>query len=358
MSTLIVWAISDGKPGHVSQTHGLLAALDEEYDLAVHWLSCPLRFSGFKSLLRWCARFIPSSLQTLVMGLAYRMPEEPSQPPDLIVSAGGNTLFAAGHLARRHGACSVFSGSTKRYPEAWISLVVSVTPTQAINNLVLALPPASGLKQRPNIARPADTEPKEVQDFKPTLSSVSTLPPQSRPLTGALLIGGDGAGCRYLPSDWHRLAALLTDCYAHPLDWLTTTSRRTGEAAEEALQRALEIEGISPTRAVWWQQSPERVIGEFFAACDFIVCTIDSLSMMAEAIYTGKPVLIFAPQHALLSDSDALAIQKYRDAGFIQDLDGAVRVWAEGGSESRAPVIQAQICQGVREALSAAASGR
>ena len=229
MSTLIVWALSDGKPGHVSQTQGLLAALDEEYDLAVHWLSCPLRFSGFKSLLRWCARFIPSSLQTLVMGLAYRMPEEPSQPPDLIVSAGGNTLFAAGHLARRHGACSVFSGSTKRYPEAWISLVVSVTPTQAINNLVLALPPASGLKQRPNIARPADTEPKEVQDFKPTLSSVSTLPPQSRPLTGALLIGGDGAGCRYLPSDWHRLAALLTDCYAHPLDWLTTTSRRTGD---------------------------------------------------------------------------------------------------------------------------------
>jgi hypothetical protein len=132
----------------------------------------------------------------------------------------------------------------------------------------------------------------------------------------AVLVGGDGAGYVFKDADWRAFATgLATLARREGARLLLTTSRRTGAAAEAILRAALPAELLAD--AVWWSQAPRKVMRDFLAAARAIVVTEDSLSMVAESIYSAHPVISVSPAIAQPNANDGAALQGYADRGLL-----------------------------------------
>lgn len=288
-TTLKVWLLSDGAPGHLSQSRGIVDALATRAELAVDTVELKVRSTLWKRLGRLCLPRIRRSASWL--SRIYDIAPPPGRP-DLIVSSGANTLLANALLARAHGAANAYSGTLKGYDPAAFDCVFTVVPLNVDCNHVLPLPPVPG-----ELARPM-----------PAAEATEALI--------AVLVGGDGAGYVYADEDWcglaHGLAALAQ---RHGGRLLLTTSRRTGEAAEAILRERIPSALLAD--AVWWSQAPRKVVRDFLAAATGIVATEDSLTMVAESIYSARPVLSVAPAVAQPNANDGAALQAYEARGLL-----------------------------------------
>lgn len=277
--------------------------------------------------MRLLANHFPWLLNRLVLKLCYKLGETPPEKPDLIISAGGNTLFANVAMARIYNSPNIFSGTTKGYDHTLLRLIFTVRPlADSRNNVVLELPPA-------NVELlPADAHVQEGRFY-------------------ALLVGGEGAGYQYTESDWLNLAGALGEIAKEErIRWLLTTSRRTGEKAEKSLRTALPTDCCE--QAVWYATNPEKVVKKFLSRCEAVFCTEDSLTMIAEAIYAHKPVITLQPDTMVPERNDAEALQNYVTSGFIQRVKinnlANFRVANHPFCESY-PDMEQQISQAVRE---------
>ena len=316
----IVWALTDGKPGHQSQTAGLFSAIEKHTPSEVYWIQCKPKYKWVRPLLRFLGPRLSSAKQQVLLKLFYTISDLPAQRPDVILSSGGNTAVAQICLAQMAGAKSIYSGTIKPSLRPFVDLIITVVPLSGKNagqnNLVLPLPPApvtGGQLQSPQLAaKPVTKDAQESQEI---------------PKVGVVLVGGDGAGMTYDLADWRRLISSMANHFPDDVEWLLTTSRRTGAAAESAMQAQLEkTPSLRVRQSVWWGQKPERVMSKFFAAGDFVICTKDSLSMVAEAIYTNKPVFIFAPSNGSdgnMTANDKAAYNSYAKSNFIYPLNEA-----------------------------------
>ena len=207
--------LTDGRAGHESQSKGIVAALSSTRHVQVHWVSATLRSSFWRWILRTAARLLPPGSLYRLLPIFYHPSPWPDSEPDIVIGAGGDTLFMLGALSARHNAPSVFSGSTKRYPRRFLDCVFTVVPDPAKHNVVLPLPPVA------------------ISDLD---RHYVTTP--ERPLTSCVLIGGDGAGCVFVDSDWQRLASWMAGL-GNDVRRLLSTSRRTGVKHEEELKSML-----------------------------------------------------------------------------------------------------------------------
>ena len=323
-----IWILSDGLPGHVNQSLGISKALAEEFPHDHVMLTFTLRYKLLRPLMRLLANFFPFFLTRFTLSLFYRYGSLPTNPPALVISAGGNTLFASAAVAKIYRAPNVFSGTSKGYSHSLVRLVFTVTAlNNSRNNVVLDLPPA-------NINAAAGNKPKS-----------STTP------LYALLVGGDGAGYYYKESDWQRLAEALQEISQRDgSKWLLTTSRRTGEKSEILLNSRLAPEICE--RAVWYGTKPAKVVKQFLQECDAVFCTEDSLTMISEAIYAHKPVITLQPEVMHPDENDAMALQKYADQAFIHRVrikELSQLVLSDQEFCQNYPDIKKQIVQAVRE---------
>lgn len=286
---LQIWLLSDGAPGHLSQSRGLADAIGRFVPVQVTVVDLKVRLRWLKSLGR---KLLPllGPLAPWLRRQVYAM-ALPSGQPDLLVSSGGNTLLASALLAQELAVPNLYSGTLKGYPHQHYSRIYSVTSLGVPNNLVLPLPPVPETLSKPLPAAPADA---------PWL----------------LLIGGDGAGYRYAEADWRALAAAVNRLgQERGMRWLLTTSRRTGAAAEALLQRLLDPALL--VEAVYYGQTPRPVVREFLARCGGVWVSEDSLTMVAEAIYSGRPVRSLRPQTVQPEANDALALASYAERGLL-----------------------------------------
>lgn len=111
-----------------------------------------------------------------------------------------------------------------------------------------------------------------------------------RPFT-AVLVGGSSGPYLFTPEAARRLGRQASSLAASEGgSLLVTTSARTGAAETEALQAAI----TAPCFFHRWQ--PDAADNPFHAVLGLasrIIVTADSISMLAEAVSTGKPVLLF-----------------------------------------------------------------
>lgn len=292
MTALSVWVLSDGAPGHLSQSRGIVDALASRVDVQVITVELRVRSSGWKRLGRllwpWIRHPMPWLSRIYELAL-------PVGAPSLIVSSGGNTLLANALLARETGAVNVYSGTLKGYSAAAYRCIFTVTPLGAVNNHVLPLPPVPG-----ELARP--------------------LPVAAGERCIAVLVGGDGAGYVFSPADWEQFArALVQFADRHQARLLVTTSRRTG-AEVDALLRA-HLPSALLADAVWWSDAPRKVVRDFLAASCGVVVTEDSLTMVAESIYSGRPVIAVSPAISSPNANDAAALAAYAERGLLERMN-------------------------------------
>ncbi len=107
----------------------------------------------------------------------------------------------------------------------------------------------------------------------------------------ALMVGGDSGPYLFDAAAAERLGRQASElALQQGASLLVSTSARTSAAAAEVLEKAIEV----PAQVFLWRPdaSDNPYLG-FLALAEEIIVTGDSMSMLAEACFTGKPVHIF-----------------------------------------------------------------
>ena len=236
------------------------------------------------------------SLSTLAgVDLAASSPLE-APWPDLVICSG-------------RGAESVAFWLKRQNPQ--LRIVFVGTPWSAPSRFDLVITtPQYRLPQAPNILHNLlpvhDVTPQRLaEEAARWEAKLAHLP---RPFT-AVLVGGASGPYRFTPGSARRLgreASALAKADGGAL--LVTTSARTGAAATEALQSAI----TAPAFFYRWQAgAQDNPFHAVLGLASRIVVTADSISMLAEAVSTRKPVLLFDIEegaHAMRADIDSQRI--------------------------------------------------
>lgn len=283
----VVWIISEGSPGHISQSEGLVAALARRIDLESTLIETRPRLNGFaRRLVRLWMGCFGLSDHFIRQRLHCDFPAS-ATPPDLIVTSGGKAVFAARGLALKTGAPLVFLGERKPYASGWFHTVLTPSPFECGTNDV-----------------PIEMIPTGITPEK-AATAADAWPERPPGPLWAMIIGGSSASHHYTAGDWKSLAEDMNSlAEGHGIRWLASTSRRTGAAAEAVLREHLDPESIA--RAVWWAQNPEKLMAAFLGSSEWVFVTQDSVTMVTEAVASGRPVVVTMPLGTKLSPAGFL----------------------------------------------------
>jgi len=148
----------------------------------------------------------------------------------------------------------------------------------------------------------------------------------------AILLGG---AVRSEGMDPAEVLGIIDRVLPHAGSVLATTSRRTGEAAGEALEAALA--GVPGLLHRWGAAGPNPYAG-ILGFADSVVVTADSVSMLSEALATGAGVFVAgaaqgAPRHralvaALEAAGQIVPLDRFPEAPPRVPLDESGRVAA------------------------------
>jgi uncharacterized protein len=238
--TTVIWRFSDGKPGHDTQSRGLVQALSRRLPVRV----CELAVTpGARALGWWLTHRYP--------------PGERLPPPALLVGAGHATHLPMLAARRRHAARSV----------------VLMKPTLPCACFDLCLVP-----RHDNVA-PADN----VLLTQGALNTVRRSDCHDAD-AGLIIIGGPSRHVRW---DDDSIIRQLEDLQRRrpKARWWLTTSRRTPAALAARLRRQLPQLQCLPFAETAPEWLPARLAeaGEIWVTCD-------SVSMIYEALTSGARV--------------------------------------------------------------------
>lgn len=301
---LHILSLSDSRPGHYNKTLALIRALDYHFEVKVNWLEIHLRIPALRRPL---AMILNHTRATRTFGAlferCYRLGGAmASDTPDLIVSSGGNTLYANTLLARRFARPNVFVGTLRSLNPQQFWRVIDHRP----------LKPAPPFFHWPMTLVNVDRS--QLAEAAKTLAPVITS--GDGPLW-VFLLGGDGGGFHYRDSDLQDIARCIGNSYqSEGVRWLIVSSRRTGAANEARLKSLLKPEWI--VAACWAAEGGENLYHACLGAAERVVCTEDSHMMMTEAITTGKPVLSLRPRNGTATNLDFLPA--YEKNGFVHRM--------------------------------------
>jgi mitochondrial fission protein ELM1 len=238
---LVVWIISDGKPGHVNQSLGLAEALARAASTDIHVIPA---LPGWRAWLAWVLK---------------RAPGRTLPTPDLIVGAGHATHATLLAARRARGGRSVVLMKPS-LPRRWFDLCI--------------LPEHDGV--------PADAH---------TLVTEGALnrvrPATSRDVSqGLLLIGGSSPHFEW-DSDAVQVQIRSLLARTPESHWTLTTSRRTPADFLAALPQHPNL-----TLVPYTATSPDWLPAQL-ARCGTVWVTPDSASMVFEALTAGADVGVF-----------------------------------------------------------------
>ncbi len=263
MKAKTCWVLTLGVPGMDNQSLGLAAAMGLQpvqkrivptapwkYLLPQFWLS-PLRFLGAGS-------------DTLAPPW-----------PDVLIGTGRLTVAVALAIRRASGG-KVFNIHIQNPYTAYDEFDVIVTPRHDMFEHPNGIQSIGGMHTLTQQRIAAAGE-----QWAPTFAH---LP---RPLVG-VTVGGSNKCYKVTPEIGRQLGEQLARLSAETgAGILLTPSRRTGAAVEAELRRAL-----ANTPAYIWDGTGENPYLAVLALADTLVTTADSVNMVSEACFTGKPVYV------------------------------------------------------------------
>lgn len=238
LQKLVVWLITDGKPGHRTQLEGLRRALARHADVVAHWIEAPSRGAALRALL------------------LKQFPEGRDLPdPDFILGCGHATHLPLLAAQRARGGRSIVLMQPS-LPLSWFDLCV--------------IPQHDHPPVRDNVVATRGV-------LNTARASVHQKPTQ-----GLFLIGG--------PSKHHQWddKTLLTQIRqvvkeTPDMRWALTTSRRTPAASTEALM-ALRRVGVE---VIPFAQTDAGWVIDAITVSSQVWVTEDSVSMIYEALTSG-----------------------------------------------------------------------
>lgn len=256
------WLLLDDRPGHQAQVLGVGKALGSINEII------PITSNGFGKL--------PLGITTLGVSKGTREALVPPYP-DVVIAAGRRTVPIARWIK-------------KRSPSSYV--VQLMWPGSAYKEYNLIAAPAHDQIQS-NDARIMETfgAPHALNKSLLEASRTQWTPHFAEYPSARLgvMIGGASKHGTLSPADAKLLAATINR-YGSAL---ITTSRRTPDAFIEALQQAIKV----PYYLYRYNDGGDNPYHGILACSDALLVTGDSMSMLCEAYYTGKPVEIFDAEH-------------------------------------------------------------
>lgn len=290
-----VWAVYDGKIGMASQVLGLAEALGWPYVEKVLKIRAPWRHVSSQFWLNPFSALDPS-------GDKFESPW-----PDVLISCGNMTVAPA-LAAKRASGGRVF----------WVQIQ---DPRFARRHVDLVVAPSHDPVKGANVFRTLGavhrvTPEKLAEGARRFAPLFEKLP---RPLA-AVLIGGNNRAFRLSKARLEVLAGQLAGLAQRGFGLAITVSRRTGDDATKLLRDRLE-----PLGAYIWDGKGDNPYFGLLALADVIIVTSDSVSMVSEAAFTGKPVHVFELEGG--SAKFSRFHQAMRNAGVTRPFRGAVERW-------------------------------
>jgi uncharacterized protein len=290
--------MTTGKAGLVSQAVGLAQAIGIPFTIKTVHLHAPWSWLPGD----WAAR----------LGLLGSLdPADGITPPwpDLLISCGGRSGAVAIAIKRAsRGRSFTVCIQDPRVPAAYFDMVVPPEHDGLHGRNVY---PSRGALHK--LTREALAE--AAQRFQESFSAIH------KPFV-AVLIGGKSRAYDLTPRHMRELASQLkTLARNQGAGLVITTSRRTG-AENEAILR----EALSDTDAWIWDGKGDNPYLAMMALADYIIVTEDSVSMVSEACYTGKPVYV-----ASLGGGSRRFRQFHRSmqaSGFTRPFTGQLETWS------------------------------
>ncbi|MEO0509049.1 MAG: ELM1/GtrOC1 family putative glycosyltransferase [Verrucomicrobiota bacterium] len=260
--------IKDGKAGHQNKVSGLFSALSDTVELDFTEYDLVWRFPFVRPVLRYLGRI---GLSLPVRWFVKGLPD--SGGVDLIVSAGGATLWPNVALARQTGIANVFLGSPRSVPlDAFVVVASHDPPSNELPCYKLEVIPS-------NVTFESARRAAEEAGFEPAQD-------------WGILIGGDGEGVIWQEEDFLALAnILIAQAKQAGVHIRVATSRRTPLAVEAKLRFLFEDSGIC-VGALWFhdRSSADHSLLSMMGGCERLFVTADSMSMTHEAVSSGRPV--------------------------------------------------------------------
>ncbi len=265
----LAWGLLSDKPGDNRQVEQLVEALGYDYEIK-HFTFRPLQHLPNPML---------GATEITVQSRGSAVLQAPW--PDVVVSAGRRTAPVARAIRERSGGRSrlVHLGRPRASLDAF-DLVVTT--------------PQYGLPAHPHLVentlpfqRPNPPDAATLEHWREEFES---LP---RPWIG-VLVGGDSFPLRLTPEGAARLGEQVSEAaLARGGSLLVTTSPRTGADQTAALFRALR----APSLRNDWHSDRPGCYPSILALADSFIVTADSVSMLAEACRTERPVEIAPLEH-------------------------------------------------------------
>jgi len=289
MRPLVVWIVSDGKPGHVNQSLGLAEALARATPTEIHTLPVLPAWRAWLALL------------------LKRFPGNTLPAPDLIVGAGHATHLTLLSARRARGGHSMVLMKPS-LPRRWFDLCILPRHDGVAPDAHTLLTEGALNRIRPAAARDASQ--------------------------GLLLIGGTSPHFEW---DSDAIQVQIKSILARTPDmrWTLTTSRRTPADFLALLPQYPNLTVIPHTAT-----SPDWLPAQL-ARCGTVWVTPDSASMVFEALTAGAAVGVF----------DLPVNPKSRVGRAIADLADAQRItrfanWCAHGTlhPNLRPLAEADRC--------------
>jgi uncharacterized protein len=291
-----VWVLHDGKTGMANQVIGVAEALG--------WPFVEKRLA-----IRAPWRHLMPPLWLFPMRAVGQGGEALAPPwPDLVIACGRNTVALARAIKRASfGRTFWVQIQDPRFARSEVDLVVAPDHDRA--------PGANTFATLGAVHRV--TGPKLADAARGAEGRFASLP---RPLI-AVLIGGDNAVYRLTDAGFQRLCEELAALARQGFGLAITPSRRTGPARAAQLREAL-----AGLPAMVWDGSGENPYFAMLAACDAILVTADSVSMVSEAASTGKPV------HVIELEGGSAKFRRFHDAmraaNITRPFAGTIERWS------------------------------
>jgi uncharacterized protein len=285
--------LADTRPGHYHLAEGVIAAIARLRPVEVTRVETKRKWIV---PTRWLRRRInaKSFYPPRMLRMAYRIDAETLPKPDLVVSAGGETLMPNICVTRLFGVPNIFCGALLRgLGSGNFSLVISSYDRDVTSpRHMVVLKPSS-------IDPDALGRPKIVPRYGAT----------NKPKLAGLLIGGDAGPFRYQGYEWEGLLESARDISkAWGTRWLVSTSRRTPDRVADFIAQLAKGPGFISCFIDFRTAGP-GTLPEIFGSADVIVCTEDSSTMISEAVSARLPVIGVAPTAHRFTDEEQL----YRD---------------------------------------------
>lgn len=278
----VILALTDGKAGHETQTQGIVQLLNQQKIYHVEWVHLTIPNKGQYRLLKWFLPLLTSR------SLSYFFDQQQlekirTSKVAYIVSAGGNTLLANAllkqDLLKYSNVQNIVASSLRGIKASYFDVIFTIHAAQAALDHYLYYPIA------PN-----------------KMSGLELSQAQARSHLGldnvdqviTVLIGADtktvsiGSATR-----WGVMLSKIRQDYPYA-KILCSTSRRTPVVFEQELAQYAQQNGIFTTydQITWVAQGQECDIKDYICAADWVLCSPDSTSMVAEVIMSDRPLLL------------------------------------------------------------------